>query len=108
MPHWLSNCDACMYGLIAACMRFNPANRHYPGSVHLEQVYLQVMEHGATVKKLSAVEVAKEAAEGSVRASADAARSAEAALVRPTGCAGACSVAFQSRRAARSVMPWQL
>ena len=46
---------------------------------------LQVMEHGATVKKLSAVEAAKEAAEGSVRASADAARNAEAALVRPIG-----------------------
>ena len=40
------------------------------------------MEHGATVKKLSAVEVAKEAAEGSVRSSSDAALKAEAALVR--------------------------
>ena len=48
-----------------------------------EHSYLQVMEHGVTVKKLSAVEVAKDAAEGSVRASADAARNAEAALVRP-------------------------
>lgn len=51
--------------------------------VQLSHSCLQVMEHGMTVKKLSAVEVAKEAAEGSVRASADAARKAEAALVRP-------------------------
>jgi len=42
----------------------------------------QVLEHGTTVKKLNEVEVACEAAQNNVRGSADAARAAEAALVR--------------------------
>lgn len=42
----------------------------------------QVLEHGTTVKKLNEVEVACEAAQSNVRGSADAARAAEAALVR--------------------------
>lgn len=54
------------------------------GSVS-EEVHPQVLEHGDTVKKLNATEVAKEAAEGAVRASANAARKAEAALVCACG-----------------------
>lgn len=50
-----------------------------------EEVPPQVLEHGDTVKKLNATEVAKEAAEGAVRASANAARKAEAALVCASG-----------------------
>lgn len=78
--------------------------------VQLEHSCLQVMEHGATVKKLSAVEVAKEAVEGSVRASADAARNAEAALVRPLleTRLSACNVGHESHRSSRSVVPWQM